>query len=78
MREATPTLTLKDGDFTFEHLVGATGTNWLPGAGGPDDIGKVTMKYTWSFYSPLSRMFFDGGSLTLQVQSAMKNERRFE
>jgi hypothetical protein len=78
MRKATPTLTIKDGDFAFEHLVGVSGTNWLPGIGGPDDIGKVTVSYTWKFYTPFSRLFFDGGSLTLQVQSAMKNERRFE
>jgi hypothetical protein len=78
MREATPTLTLENDDFTFEHLVGMTGTVWLPGIGGPDDIGKVTVRYTFTFYTPFSRLFFDGGSLTLQVQSAMKNERRFE
>jgi hypothetical protein len=78
MREATPTLTLRNEDFSFEHLVGMTGTVWQPGIGGPDDIGKVTVTYAFQFYTPFSRLFFDGGSLTLQVQSAMKNERRFE
>jgi hypothetical protein len=78
MRKATPTLTIEDTDFTFEHLVGMTGTVWLPGIGGPDDIGKVTVKYSFEFYTPFSRLFFDGGAINLQVQSAMKNERRFE
>ena len=47
MRQATPTLTIPDGAFTFEHMpVG--GSTWLGGAGGPDEIEKVTVDYTWA------------------------------
>jgi hypothetical protein len=78
MKQATPTLTIKNEDFSFEHIVGVDGNAWLPGIGGPDDIGKVTVTYTWIFYTPLVRPFFDNGRIQLSVQSAMKNEKRFE
>ena len=47
MRQATPTLTIPDGAFTFSTCrVG--GSAWVGGTGGPDDIEKVTVDYTWT------------------------------
>jgi Flp pilus assembly protein TadG len=77
MRNATPTLTLKDEAFTFTHLP-AGGSTWVAGPGGPNDIGKITVNYTWAFYTPLVRPFFNNGEVTLRVDASMKNERRFE
>lgn len=74
MRHATPTLTIEDGAFDFSHLP-ANGPDWLPGTGGPSDIGKVTVNYTWVFLTPLIRPFFTDGRITLVVESAMMNER---
>ncbi len=76
MRDATPTLTLDDGAFTFNHLAQG-GTTWLGGIGGPDEIGKVTVNYSWSLMTPLMRPFFPNGQASLRVESAMKNEGRF-
>lgn len=76
MREATPTLTLEDGMFAFSHLPldAVPGTDWLAGVGGPNEIGRVTITYTWNLYTPLISVFFDDGRITLVVESAMKNE----
>ena len=77
MRDATPTLTLDDSAFSFSHLpVG--GASWVAGAGGSNEIGKLTVTYTWAFYTPLVRPFFPNGEITLKVESAVKNERKFE
>jgi uncharacterized protein len=77
MRQATPTLTLPDSAFTFSFMSpGATG--WTSGTGGPGDIGKVTVDYTWTLMTPLLRPFFTGGQAHLRVDSAMKNETRFQ
>lgn len=77
MRDATPTLTLDDGAFSFSHLpIG--GAAWLPGAGGPNEVDKLTVTYTWAFYTPLVRPFFPNGEITLKVESAVKNERKFD
>ena len=45
MRQATPTLTIPDGAFTFSHLP-AGGSACVGGTGGPSDIEKVTVNYT--------------------------------
>lgn len=74
MRDAAPTLTLEDGAFSFSHLP-PSGASWLPGAGGPSEIGKVTVNYTWTFFTPLVRPLFTDGQITLVVESAMMNER---
>jgi hypothetical protein len=50
------------------------GTSWAGGTGGPGDVGKVTVNYTWTFFTPLMRPFFPSGQITLSVESAMKNE----
>ncbi len=77
MRQATPTLTIHDDAFTFRHLPQGGGT-WLSGSGGPGDIAKVTVDYTWTIMTPLMRPFFASGGVHLTVESAMKNEGRFE
>jgi hypothetical protein len=77
MRSATPTLTIPDGAFSFQHMpVG--GSSWVGGTGGPGEIEKVTITYTWPLMTPLLRPFFASGSLTMKVESMMKNESRFQ
>jgi Flp pilus assembly protein TadG len=77
MRDATPTLTIPDGAFAFSHMAPG-GSSWLGGVGGPNDIEKVSVTYTWSVVTPLMRPFFTNGQITLTVDSAMKNEGRFQ
>lgn len=77
MRDATPTLTLEDEAFSFSHLPAGT-SSWVSGVGGPSDVEKVTVRYTWTLMTPLVSTLFDGGSIALTVESAMKNEGRFE
>lgn len=76
MREATPTMTIEDGAFTFSHLTPG-GATWSAGPGDPNDIEKVTVRYTWELLTPVLRPFFPSGVVTLDVESAMKNEPRF-
>jgi Flp pilus assembly protein TadG len=73
MRQATPTLSLPDAAFTFSFMPPGAGT-WSNGPGGPGDIGRVTVNYTWSVMTPLIRPFFTGGQVNVRVESAMKNE----
>ena len=77
MRQATPSLTLADEAFVFSHLPPG-GTTWVGGAGGPNDILKVTVNYAWTPMIPLLSPFFPEGQITFAVESAMKNEGRFE
>jgi Flp pilus assembly protein TadG len=77
MRRATPTLTLPDGAFTFSFMPPGAST-WSSGAGGPGDIGRVTVNYTWNIMTPLIRPFFTAGQVNVRVESAMKNEARWE
>jgi len=77
MRDATPTLTIADTAFSFSHLPVGTST-WVDGTGGPSDIEKVTVQYTWTLMTPLVSTFFDNGQIEFRVESAMKNEGRFE
>ena len=76
MRQATPTLTIGDGSFSFSHLRPGQGT-WDAGVGGPNDIDKVTVHYSWTLLTPLVRPFFANGQINLVVESAMKNEATF-
>jgi hypothetical protein len=76
MREATPTLTLPDTAFTFSFMPPG-GSSWTSGPGGPGDIGRVTVNYTWNIMTPLIRPFFTGGQINMRVESAMKNEARW-
>lgn len=77
MRDATPTLTLPDEAFSFSHLK-TGGSAWIAGPGGPTDIEKLTVQYGWTPLTPVLRPFFTDGRLVLVVDSAMKNEGRFE
>lgn len=77
MRDATPTLTIPDAYFTFQHMAPGTG-NWVGGVGGPNEIEKVTIDYTWDLLTPLIRPFFTNGQIHLVVDSTMKNEGRFQ
>jgi TadE-like protein len=77
MRQAASTLTLDDSAFTFFHRA-PTGSAWLGGTGGPGDIEKVEVGYTFKFFDPLLWTFFDKGQISLTVDSAMKNEGKFE
>jgi Flp pilus assembly protein TadG len=76
MRTATPTLTLDDNMFSFSHLPPG-GANWVAGTGAENDIGKLTINYTWNLMTPLIRPFFTNGQINIRVESAMKNERSF-
>jgi Flp pilus assembly protein TadG len=77
MRESTPTLTIPDSAFTFQHMP-AGGSGWTAGTGGPNSVEKVTVQYTWSFFTPMMRPFFPSGTMSISVDSVMKNEGRFE
>ena len=68
-----PTLTIPDSDFTFTNLP-AGSTVWISGAGGPGDIGKVSINYTWKLFNPMLWPFFSNGQINLVAESAMKNE----
>jgi Flp pilus assembly protein TadG len=72
MRGATPTLTIPDDAFTFRHMDGAGG--WASGPGGPNAVERLTVEYTWTFFTPVMRPFFPTGTLTISVDSTMKNE----
>jgi Flp pilus assembly protein TadG len=73
MRQATPTLTIPDGAFTFSTMAPG-GSTWSAGSGGPNQLAKVSIGYTWTFFNPMMWAFFPGGQITLNVDSAMKNE----
>ena len=77
MRDATPTLTIPTSAFTFSHLPQG-GAGWVGGVGGPGDIEKLAVDYTWTMMTPLMRPFFTNGQIQLHVESAMKNEARFQ
>ena len=76
MRDNTPTLTLDDAAFSFSHM-GAGGGAWVAGAGGPSDIEKLRVDYTYHLMTPFLRPLFPGGQVTFRVESAMKNEGLF-
>ena len=76
MRQSTPTLALADSAFTFTFMAPGSST-WASGAGGPSDIGRVTVNYNWTLMTPLIRPFFPGGQVNVRVESAMKNEARW-
>lgn len=77
MRDSTPTLTFDDADFSFSHLTPGT-VNWQAGTGNPADVSKVKVTHTWALMTPFIREFFDGGQITIAVESAMLNEPRFD
>ena len=76
MRQATPTLTIPDNAFTFSHST--DGTAWASGVGGPNEIEKVRVDFTWRILTPVLRPFFTNGEIHFRVESTMKNEGRFQ
>ena len=76
MRQATPTLTLPSSAFSF-YSMAPGGSTWVSGVGGPNDIVKMNVTYTWSLLTPVLRPFFTSGQFSFTVSSAMKNEGRF-
>ena len=77
MRQATPSITIPDTAFSFHHMA-IGGSAWVAGVGGPGEIEKVTIDYTWHLMTPLLRPFFTNGDFHVTVDSAMKNESRFQ
>src|SRR6185436_7782878 len=73
MRQGTPTLTIPDSAFSFAHRAPGGGL-WVNGAGGPGELERVTVNYTWRFMTPVVGVFFTNGEVNLRVESAMKNE----
>jgi Flp pilus assembly protein TadG len=71
MRQATPSLTITDADFTFSHLSAGV---WVVGAGAPGDIEKVAVDYNWQIMTPLISPFFTNGQISFHVESSMKDE----
>jgi Flp pilus assembly protein TadG len=76
MRQATPTLTIPDGAFSFSHMA-VGGTSFIAGVGGPNEVEKVTVDFTWTVLTPVLRPFFTNGQIRFVVESTMKNEGRF-
>jgi hypothetical protein len=78
MRQGTPTLTIPDSAFTFAHRAPGGGA-WLAGTGGPGDLERVSVAYTYTTFTPwLVGWFFPpDGTVNLRVDSAMKNEGSF-
>jgi uncharacterized membrane protein (UPF0127 family) len=73
MRQATPTLTIPDAAFTFSNMPPGA-SSWSGGSGGPNALAKISVSYTWRFINPMLWPFFPGGQITMNVESAMKNE----
>jgi hypothetical protein len=76
MRQGTPTLTIPDSAFSFAHRAPSAGV-WANGPGGPGELERISVDYTWTFMTPLVGAFFPGGQINLRVDSAMKNEGSF-
>ena len=77
MRASTPTIAIPDSAFSFSHLPSG-GSAFVAGVGGPDEVEKVTINYTWKFFTPLMLPFFPSGRITMTVDSTMKNEPKFQ
>jgi Flp pilus assembly protein TadG len=77
MRNATPRITLPDTDFVFSHLTPGA-QSWSSGAGGPSDVGKVTVTHTWKPLTPILKPFLTNGQMTVRVDSAMRNEANWD
>jgi Flp pilus assembly protein TadG len=70
MRNATPGLTLENGEFTFYNI-----TTQSSGTGGPNDIIQVTVTHPLSLISPMVwPLVGNGGVITLRVSATMRNE----
>ena len=76
MRDSTPTLTLDDAAFSFSHM-GPGGGGWVAGTGGPNDVEKLRVDYTYHLMTPVLQPLFPYGEINFIVESAMKNEGLF-
>jgi hypothetical protein len=77
MRRSTPTLTLPDGAFSFSSKP-VIGGAWTAGPGVPGDILRVSVNYTWTFWTPLVKPFFPpNGDISITVHSLMVTEPIF-
>lgn len=76
-RQATPTLTVPDAAFSFSHLP-VKGSDFVPGTGGPNEVERLTVNYTWKLFTPLLLPFFENGEVKLKAESTMKNEGNFQ
>jgi Flp pilus assembly protein TadG len=72
-RRATPTVAVPDSGFTFSHLAVGGGA-FTPGTGGPNEVERLSVDFTWSLMTPLLRPFFTNGEIHLHAESTMKNE----
>ncbi len=77
LEEATPALDLSGVSISYSHMAPGS-ASWAGGSGGPGDIGKVSVSYTWTPLTPILGPLLTNGQLTVQVESAMKNESRWE
>jgi hypothetical protein len=72
-RQATPTLSVPDSGFSFSHLA-VGGSAFVGGTGGPNELERLTVNYTWTLFTPLLRPFFTNGQIRLRAESTMRNE----
>ena len=77
MTDAAPTLDIDAMTFNFSHMKPGE-TSWTGGAGGPGDIGSVSVEYQWEPLTPILRPMLTNGRLSVHVESAMKNESKAE
>ena len=68
---------MDDVSISYSHMTPGS-SSWTGGAGGPGDIGKVSVSYTWTPLTPILGPLLTNGQLIVQVESAMKNESRWE
>ena len=73
MQDASPSLNVSAMTFTFSHMTPGS-ASWAGGAGGPGDIGRVTVNYSWKPLTPILGPFLTDGKMTMTVESAMKIE----
>ena len=70
MRNATPGLTLGDGEFSFYDI-----TTQSPGTGVPNDIIQVTVTHPRQLITPIMwPLVGNAGVITLRVSAMMRNE----
>lgn len=76
IQRSTPALTIPEGSVTFSHLPPGADA-WVDGSGGPGDIERVSVDYSWTLYTPVLRPFFPSGEVPLRAESARRNESIF-
>jgi Flp pilus assembly protein TadG len=69
IKDATPGIAIDDADITFFNV-----TDNTAGSGSFNDTIRVTVRHEFNFFTPVMQMVFDGGRITFQASSTMKNE----